>query len=106
MTSDSNKLLSQARERLRASYGDRLRGLVLYGSHARGNPSPESDIDLLVLLRGPVHLWEDIRRVTDALYPLQMEVDAPLAALPVDAEAYEAGALSLYRNAKREGVPA
>lgn len=32
-------------------FNDKLVSLVLYGSYARGDPKPESDIDLLIVLR-------------------------------------------------------
>lgn len=48
------KLLTRARERLDEHYGPRLAGLVLHGSVARGTAEPESDIDLLVLLRDEI----------------------------------------------------
>jgi predicted nucleotidyltransferase len=35
---------------LKADFGARLRGIRLYGSAARGDWTPESDIDVLVLL--------------------------------------------------------
>jgi hypothetical protein len=35
---------------IRREFGPRLRGIRLYGSAARGDWSPESDIDILVLL--------------------------------------------------------
>lgn len=67
---------------------------------------PDSDIDLLVILDGGVNLWEDISKIVDAIYPLQLEVMRPIHALPVAAADYEAGEYALYRNAKREGIPA
>jgi predicted nucleotidyltransferase len=33
-------------------YGDRLAGLVLYGSQARGDAREDSDVDVAVVLRG------------------------------------------------------
>ena len=100
----NEQLLIQIRDRLRAAYPERLAGLVLYGSTAREEASPESDIDLLVLLKGPVALGKELETIIEALYPLQLEVLRPLHALPVEAEVYEAGEYALYRNAQREGI--
>ncbi len=47
---------------LRELYGERHRGLVLYGSHARGEAYDASDVDLLLLLAGEVGEDTEIRR--------------------------------------------
>jgi predicted nucleotidyltransferase len=39
-------------ERTRARFGQRLVRIVLFGSHARGQASEESDVDLLTLVDG------------------------------------------------------
>ena len=102
----TENLLRRARDLLEQTFGDRLAGVVLYGSEARGNAEPESDVDLFVLLRGPVDLHRDLRRTVEALYDLQLEVGRPLHALPVDVETYEAGEYAVYRSARQEGVSA
>lgn len=86
------------------AFGDRLQGVVLYGSEARGTADSDSDADLLVLLRGPMALGKDLKTIIDALYPLQLEVGRPIHALPVEATVYAEGEFSLYRNARKEGV--
>ncbi len=101
---DREELLNRIKERLEDTYGDRLQGIVLYGSEARGEAEPDSDIDLLVLLKGPIETWNDIRTNVNALYDLQLEVIRPIHAMPVDVEAFRAGKYAVYRNAKREGV--
>ena len=53
--------LQQCRARLQALYGPRLHGVLLYGLCARGTEEPESDIDLMVLLAGPVDSAREIR---------------------------------------------
>lgn len=100
----TDALWAQVKERLSAVYGDRLKGLVVYGSEATGESGPDSDIDVLVLLQGPVRLWEEIDRCVDATYPLAVEIGRPIHAEPVDAAEFEKGDFALYRNAKVEGV--
>ena len=99
-----DQLLESIKHRLEDVYGDRLRGVVLYGSHARGEAEEDSDIDLMVLLDGPVAFGEELRKIIRTLYPLQLEIIHPVHATPVDIDVYEAGEFALYRNAKTEGI--
>jgi predicted nucleotidyltransferase len=89
---------------LESLYGARLKGVVLYGSSARGTETEESDIDLMVLLEGPVNVAREIRRIWAVLYPAQLDCDRLITVMPADADLYGTGAYSLYRNVHREGV--
>jgi predicted nucleotidyltransferase len=64
--------LAEAKGRLEALYGDRLARVVLYGSYARGDARPDSDVDLLVVLRGPYNAYREIRRT--GLLRLEVEL--------------------------------
>jgi uncharacterized protein len=99
-----DRLLTEARRVLEAEYGSRLEGLVFHGSAARGTAHQESDVDLLVLLLGELDYWRELRRITELLYPLEVESGHLLSAFPVAADEFAAGELALYRNAAREGV--
>jgi len=46
-------------------YGERLERAVLFGSQARGEATPASDIDILVLLRGTesFSLYDEVSRL-------------------------------------------
>ncbi len=103
---DRERLLKRMKDVLADALGERLRGIVLYGSEARGESVPESDIDLLVLLSAPVDFGKDLRACIHALYPLVLEIERPIHATPVDIDVYEAQEFPLYRSAKKEGLAA
>ena len=97
-------ILKQCKKLLKAHYGVRLAGLVLYGSTARDQAGPSSDVDLLVLLKKPFDFFQELRAITEVLYPLQLESDHLISAKPAAADEFEDGLLQFYRNVRREGV--
>lgn len=99
-------LVKEIRNRLAAVHGARLRGVVLYGSEARGEAEPESDIDVLVLLEEPIDYGRDLQANLEALHPLAMELARRISAKPVSAKQYETVDCPLYRHAREEGIAA
>ena len=87
-------------------YGEKFQGLILYGSMARGQGDNFSDIDLLVLLKMPFNYFQELRKIVELLYPVQLESINLISAKPVAQEEFESGTLLLYRLAKREGLAA
>jgi len=100
----TRQILRQIKERLKAAHGNRLQGVVLYGSQARREQRPNSDIDLLVLLEGPIDYARDLEANLVALYPLSLELGRRISAKPISAQEYQTADCPLYRNAKAEGV--
>jgi uncharacterized protein len=100
-----NSVVRKCKEVLSQCYGSRLKGVILYGSMARGEAGPASDIDLLVLLSPPFDYFAELRQIVDVLYPIQLESEQLISAKPALASDYEVGSISLYRNVQREGVP-
>ena len=98
-------ILQQCREILAEHYGPQFRGLVLYGSVARGQEDAVSDIDLLVLLDQPFDYLAELRCIVDLLYAVQLESDRLISAKPAPFDEYSHGSIQLYPNARREGVP-
>ena len=97
------EVITQCKTILESYYGPRFKGLVLYGSVARNQASPASDIDLLVLLNNPFDYFAELRQIVDVLYPVQLESDRLISAKPVLVDDFEEGSIQLYRNARREG---
>jgi predicted nucleotidyltransferase len=103
---ETAELLQEIKTRLQAAHGARLKGVVLYGSRARGDAQPDSDYDVLVLLEGPIQLSRDVHASTVALRTLVWELDAPIDAQPVDYASYLQKESPLYVEAAREGIVA
>ena len=99
-----NRIVERCKKVLEDYYGSRFAGLVLFGSMARGDATPESDIDLLVLLNKPFDYFHELRRIVDLLYPPQLESYHLISAKPAAVDEFEHGSIQLYRNAKREGI--
>ena len=97
-------LLSELKRRLQALYGDRLDRLVLYGSQARGDTHAESDVDVLVVLHGPVNPGREIRRMSDVCFQLGMEHETLISAHPVSSSEYPNPTSNWLANVRREGV--
>ncbi len=101
----TDEIRKEIRSRLQTAFHERLREVWLFGSEARREARPDSDLDLMVLLEGPVRLGRDLETIVRALYPVQLELEVPIHAIPVAEASFEAGGYGLYRSAKREGVP-
>jgi len=100
----TDQIVQKCKEVLAKQYGKRLKGVILYGSMARGESTPASDIDLLILLEQPLDYFAELRQLVDVLYSVQLESEQLISAKPVSVNDFEAGSISLYRNARREGV--
>ena len=98
------EIIQECKTALAGYYGTRFKGLLLYGSVARDQDTPASDIDLLVLLNQPFNYFDELRQIIDLLYPIQLESDRLISFKPTPLEEFEDGRIQLYRNAKREGI--
>ncbi len=97
-------VLRHMKSRLQIAFGARLRGVILYGSEARHEASKDSDVDLLVLLTGPVNQSADSWACIRALYSLVLELERPIHAKPTDVLTYDAQEMPLYQNVRQEGI--
>jgi predicted nucleotidyltransferase len=98
------KILKELRRRLEALYGDRLVHLRLYGSQARGDATPASDIDVLVVLRGPVSTCAEIDRTVNDVAEISLNHGVVIACVFVSQEAYEQEQSPLLLNVRQQEI--
>jgi predicted nucleotidyltransferase len=105
MTATLHEILQEFRDGLERIYGQRLAGLILFGSQARGEASPDSDIDVMVVLRGSVNPHEEIHRLSAFKSQLCLKYDVVISCVYVSEAEYRHGESPLMLNVRREGVP-
>ena len=97
-------ILAELRSRLEALYGDRLVKLILYGSQARGDAEPDSDIDVLVVLKGPVQVGTEIERGSAITAAVSLEHDVVISSVYVPEDRYKQDRSPLFLNIEVDGV--
>jgi uncharacterized protein len=97
-------ILKQLKQDLMALYGDRLIHLALFGSQARGDEEPESDIDVLVVLSSAVNPGEEVKRTGKIVADLSLEHDVVISCLFMTETDYQNRNNPLLRNIRSEGV--
>lgn len=104
--SDVKIILSELRKKLQAIYGDKLAHVILFGSHARGDADPDSDIDVLVVLKGKMNPGEEIQRTGEIVAGLSLENDAVISCVFMDEDRFLHKNGPLLRNIRKEGIAA
>ena len=103
---ERGQLLSEIKRRLQEAFGERLRGVVLYGSVARGDDRPDSDVDVLLLLDKPATTWEDVHTAYATLISFMLKIGKVIDIQVVDIRRYEECDAPLYAAARKEGIRA
>lgn len=97
-------ILTQLRSHFEQLYGDRLTQMVLYGSQARGDADPDSDIDVLVVLKAPVQAGEEIDRTLQIVAHLSLQNDRVISCQFMNEEKFTNYQSPLLRNIRKEGI--
>ncbi|MFQ6047058.1 MAG: nucleotidyltransferase domain-containing protein, partial [Gemmatimonadales bacterium] len=79
MTEDISGVLRRLKEGLSTLYGDRLKGVYLFGSYARGEADDESDIDVLIVLDRIENYSREIDRTSELVAGLSLECDRSIS---------------------------
>jgi len=80
--------------------------IILFGSYASGSARADSDVDLLVVLKGPSEL--KIRnRISRMILDVNLKYDTNLSSIVVERQAWDEGPLSvlpIHEEIEEEGI--
>lgn len=106
LTSEEREALAELKSALKKLLGERLERFVLYGSRARGDYDPESDVDVAIIVRGMTR--ELKKRIIDLVADIEVKHITPLSTLVLSEEDFKQLKKSERRIAldiEREGIP-
>lgn len=99
-----NQTLDKLKEQLFQQYQEKLSSLILFGSQARKEANSESDIDVLVLLKGEVNPLIEIKKNSVWLAELCLETEALINCIYLSEEQFQIRNDPLFRQIKQEGI--
>ncbi|MGC1374681.1 MAG: nucleotidyltransferase domain-containing protein [Anaerolineales bacterium] len=98
------KLLKELKEGLVRIYADELKAVYLYGSYARDEANSDSDIDVLVVLKGDFNYIEMLKRSDDFTIALCLENDVLISRAFVSEAEYKSKQTPFLMNVRRDAV--
>jgi predicted nucleotidyltransferase len=99
-------LLARLKTDLEALYGERLRGLYLYGSYARGEEDAESDVDVLVVLDEVGDYAAEIDRTSEIVSRTSLAYGASVSRVFVPLSDWLSAETNFLANVRAEAIAA
>jgi uncharacterized protein len=98
-------ILRKLKKGLTEIYGDQLKAVYLFGSFARGEGKlPDSDIDVMVVLRGEFNYRDVERRSIDFVASLCLEYDVVIICHYISDKRYHESKMPFMVNVRRDAV--
>ena len=101
-------ILSEIAKTARETFGEHLDSVILYGSYARGDYTPNSDVDMMILVKGiaPKDLWRYKKPIIKAESELGLQYDLVISSTIKDIETFNMylDVLPFYQNVMKEGI--
>ena len=104
MDEETKQLVNKIKEHLKKMYGEKIKQIMLYGSHVRGETLKDSDIDILVLVDESLNPFEVRKELSDLLFEILLEEDEFISVIALPEPFFENYNSPFLLNVKKEGV--
>ena len=101
----SAKISTEITDAMRSVFGEQLLSIVLYGSAARGENTPESDIDLALFLSAPMTA-DQFDTMASWFADAGLRYDMVFSPIDIEQSTFEkwVHALPFYQSIQKEGI--
>ncbi len=107
LTTDKEEITAIAeklKQEFEQIYQERFSKLILFGSRARGDAQPDSDIDILVVLKGEVNPVEEIINNSYLISELCLEYNALINCFYLSETKFKEEDKPLIKNIKKDSI--
>jgi len=98
------RIVGRIKEHLVGVHREHLREVILYGSFARGEENPYSDIDVLVVIDDSLDPSEVRKELGDLILDILLEEGELVSVVVVNEGFFEKSRFPFVLNVKEEGV--
>ena len=103
-TPQLKQVLQTLRQGLDRVLGPQVAQVVLYGSQAREDARPDSDIDVLVVMKDEVNYPELMERTSEVVANVSPQYDVVVSRAFASQTQFENAQLPFFVNVRREGI--
>ena len=105
MPNNIKKILRELKKGLVEIYGDQLKAVYLFGSFARGEGRlPDSDIDVMIVLKGEFNRWEVSKRSSEFVAALCLENEVVIICHFITDKRYAESKMPFMLNVRKDAV--
>ncbi|WXG41511.1 MAG: nucleotidyltransferase domain-containing protein [Candidatus Freyarchaeum deiterrae] len=98
------ELVNQIKEYLIKTYGGKVKQVILYGSHVRGQATKDSDVDVLVVVDDFLNPSDVRERLGDIILDILLEKGELISVIVVPEHFFKNYNSPFLLNVKEEGV--
>lgn len=104
MNEQLQTIITKTQQGLKKLYGEQLDKIVLFGSQARGDARPDSDIDLLIVLKNSFNYSQESERISIFIADLCLEYNVLISCAFATDEQFSQHNNGFFRNIRLEGL--